>query len=282
MPLMGQFYEWTNTIFERLAVGGKFYKENDAMQLSNSGYEALAPLGSMLACALGMPESEFAKIKDRGRDYEAKLLESMFPRVETDGSKDIQISYGSDVLKKAKDIFNKIELDTSFSLNKKRINQNLFNELYAECLEIMKRRIENELQSGHIEDLEKYKKYQMFYLKKINFNFKSASKSNGFRFLRAPIIQDIGFCNDKISKHDLLQIAQEHIAMTELGFDDSTLGKYSKAIMTPSKGKESSFIERLKVSPYQIADPKEPSILIDNDVIEGDRENGANVQSRDD
>ena len=69
---------------------------------------------------------------------------------------------------------------------------------------------------------------------------------------------------------------------TELGFDDSTLGKYSKAIMTPSKGKESSFIERLKVSPYQIADPKEPSILIDNDVIEGDRENGANVQSRDD
>lgn len=80
MPLLGQFYEWTNTVFERLSVGEKFYKKNDAMQLSNAGYEALAPLGSMLACALGMPESEFAKIKDKGREYEEQLLKSMFAK----------------------------------------------------------------------------------------------------------------------------------------------------------------------------------------------------------
>lgn len=58
-----RFYEWTNTVFERLAFGEKFYKKNDAMQLSQGGYEALAPLGSMLSCALGVSEIEFAKIK---------------------------------------------------------------------------------------------------------------------------------------------------------------------------------------------------------------------------
>ncbi len=213
--LSGRFYEWTNTIFERLVLGNQFYKKKDAMQLSSSGYEALAPLGSMVACALGMPESKFAEIKDKGKDYEIKLLENMFPMTETTEEKDGGTSYGIGVLEKIFTIFNQYNLDTSFSLNKKRNNQNLLNELYAECIKIMRRRIETELQNKNIQDLEEYKKYQMFYLKKMNINFKCASNSNGFRFLKVPIIHDMGFCDDKISRTDLLQIAQEHIALTE-------------------------------------------------------------------
>lgn len=247
MPLLGQFYEWTNTVFERLSSGEKFYKKNDAMQLSDAGYEALAPLGSMLACALGMSEIEFAKIKDKGREYEAQLLKSMFPK---EGAED------SDFLKKAKDIFNNYSLDTSYSLAKKKINQGLVNELYVECLEIMKKRIENELQNDSTVNTEEYKKHQMFYLKKMNFNFKRASKSNGFIFLRVPIIHDIGYCTDEISRNDLLQIAQEHIAKTEFGFDNSSLGKYSQA-MTSLKGRK-AFIKRLNNSQIKTTELDEP------------------------
>ena len=75
-----------------------------------------------------------------------------------------------------------------------------------------------------------YKKHQSFYLKKLNFNFKLASKSSGFRFSRLPIVHDIGFCNDKISRNDLLQIADETIAITEFGFDNSMLEKYSRML----------------------------------------------------
>lgn len=234
-PLIGQFYEWTNTIFERLANGDSFYKKKDAMQVSDSGYRALAPLGSMVSCALGIPEVEFAQIKDKGKDYENKLLESLFPKEEK-----------NDVLNRVKDIFNVYNLNTDFSWNKKKNNQNLINELYSECLKIMKKRIENELQSGDIENLEEYRKHQMFYLKKMNFNFKVASKSEGFIFLRGPITHDIGFCNDQISRDDLMQIADEHIAMTEFGFDNSTLEKYSKAMVANNDRK--SFIKILRTS----------------------------------
>lgn len=230
-PLLGQFYEWSNTIFDRLASGKNFYKKKDAMQLSNAGYQALAPLGSILSCALGIPEIEFAKIKDNGKEYEAELLKKMFPEE------------GETILTKVKEIFNNYSLDPN-SLSEKKGNQSLLNQLYIECLEIMKKRISNELQSDNIVDIEKYKKYQMFYLKKINFNFKSASKSDGFRMLRTSIIHDIGFCTDQISKNNLLEIAKEHIRATEFGFDNSTLEKYSAA-MIPVKDKK-AFLKRLR------------------------------------
>lgn len=247
----GHFYEWTNTVFERLAVGEKFYKKNDAMQLSQSGYEALAPLGSMLSCALGISEMEFARIKDKGKDYEKSLLEKMFPC--TDNSQD---KYGSEVLKSVKEIFDSYELETDFSLSKKRANQNLLNEMYSECLEIMQRRIGVELQRNDIKDIDTYKKHQMFFLKKLNFNFKSASKSDGFRFSKAPVVHDIGFCTDNLSKKDLSKIASEYIEKVNFGFDNSTLEKYSRAMTASSKDRK-AFYKTLKVPYTELLKPKE-------------------------
>ena len=86
----------------------------------------------------------------------------------------------------------------------------------------------------------------MFYLKKMNFNYKTASKLTGFRFSKNPVIHDIGFCTDDISKKDLQQIASEHIAKTEFDFNDNELNKYSKAMTVQNKDKN-SFIQSLKV-----------------------------------
>lgn len=226
----GRFYEWANTIFERLVNGDKFYKKDDSMQLSEAGYESLANLGSMLSCALGISEIEFAKIKDKGREYEGRLLEEKF------GDKD--------VLKNIKSIFDKYYLETGLSLSKKKANQALLNKMYAECLGIMKKRIETELQKDDIKNLEEYKKQQMFFLKKMNFNYKEASKLHGFRFLKNPTIHDIGFCSDNISKRDLQTIASENIAKTDFGFKSDELNKYSTDMVVSNK---KSFITALKV-----------------------------------
>ena len=122
----------------------------------------------------------------------------------------------------------------------------------------MKKRIENELQNDSILNIKKYKKYQMFYLKKMNYNFKNASKSDGFRFLRNSIVHDIGFCHDEISKNDLLDIAQEHIAATEFGFDNNTLGKYSTA-MTAAKDKK-AFYKGLRSFHSETTESKEKEV----------------------
>ena len=234
----GRFYEWTNTVFERLVNGQRFYKKDDAMQLSQSGYEALAPLGSMLSCALGVSEIEFARIKDKGKAYEEKLLEEMFPSIEGSDS-----PHGAEVLRRVKEIFDLYKLETDFSLSKKRANQNLLNEMYSECLEIMQRRIETELQRGSIQDPGEYKKYQMFLLKKMNFNYKSASKSDGFRFSKIPIVHDIGFCTDNLSRKELAEIAAEQIATADFGFNNSSLEQYSTAMTL--KGKKKAFYDNL-------------------------------------
>lgn len=226
----GRFYEWTNTIFERLANGDKFYKKDDSMQLSEAGYQALASLGSILSCALGTSEIEFAKTKDKGRKYEEKLLEEKF------GDKD--------ALKDIKSIFDKYDLETGLSLNKKKANQELLNEMYLKCLGIMQKRIEIELQNDNSINSEEYKKQQMFFLKKMNFNYKEASKTDGFRFAKQPIIHDIGFCTDNISKKDLQSIASKNIAKTDFGFKNNELNKYSTDMLVLNK---KSFIEALKV-----------------------------------
>lgn len=104
------------------------------MQTTQTGYEDLAPLGSMLSCALGIPEIEFAKIKDKGKDYENQLLEKIFS-----SSNDSKALHGSAVLNNVKNIFDKYNLDAKHS--EKRKNQNLLNEMYSECLEIIKKEL---------------------------------------------------------------------------------------------------------------------------------------------
>jgi len=241
MPIIGQYYEWTNTVFERLATGSEFYKKYNKMIMSPCSYEALAPLGSMLACALGISEVEFAKIKDEGKSYEDELFSKMFPYESKDG-----INHGIELIEKVKNIFNYYKLDTYFSLNKKLSNQKLANELYSQCIDLMQFRIENQLQSGTIQDIEEYKKYQMFYLRKMNSNFKYATNHDGFRFSRVPIVHDIGFCNDKISRTDLKKIQQRESEAIDFGFTEDSLWKYSKAIVTSKE--ENNFYKRLQVT----------------------------------
>ena len=249
-----RFYEWCNTVFEKLASGESFYKRNNPMRLSQSGYEGLAPLGSMLSCALGISEIEFAKIKDKGKEYEKQFLEKMFPRTTSEENDQPQ---GTEILDEVKEIFDSYNLNTEFSLSKKRFNQNLLNDMYAECLRIMKKRIQNEIQSGKFQDLETYKKHQMFFLKKMNFNFKSASKSNGFRFSKSSIATDIGFCSDKLSKKDLEKIGNEFVSMADFGFDNSTLGKYDMAIVPIRKHKR-AFYKSIQ----------QPAIVLDSERID--------------
>lgn len=246
MPLIGQFYEWTNTIFERLSVGEKFYKKNNSMQLAHAGYQALAPLGSMVACAMGISEVEFANIKDKGLDYENELLAQMFSQTASENG-ETKNNEALEIIEKIKDIFNSYELDSSFSISKKTKNQSLANDIYSECLKLMNIRIEKDLQSGKIENMEEYKKYQSFYLKKMNFNFAHATRSDGFIFSRAPITHDIGFCNDKLSKADLLKINEENVKRTEFGFDKESLAKYKRSLTVPTK-RENIFDKRIKVN----------------------------------
>lgn len=238
----GRFYEWTNTVFERLASGKDFYKKSDAMEINESGYGALAPLGSMLSCALGISEIEFAKIKDRGKDYEDQYLEKLFP------------GEASSVLERAKKIFDKYELDTYLSISKKSHNQNLLNEMYSECIEIMKKRIENDLNRGDIESSEEYKKHQMFFLKKMNVNFRSATKTDGLIFLKSKTIHDIGFCTDNLAKSDLRDITKEFISMANFGFDNSNLNPYIQSMALATKN--NSFEKRLLVPFTRIIAPE--------------------------
>ena len=81
----------------------------------------------------------------------------------------------------------------------------------------------------------------MFFLKKMNFNFKLASKTSGFRFKKSSNIHNIEFCDDNISKNDLLKIASEHIAMVDFGFDDNELEKYSRAMIVSNRNNKSFF-----------------------------------------
>ncbi len=229
------FYEWTNTIFERLVSGQKLYKKNNAMELTDSGYSPLAPLGSMLSAALGVPELKFAHIKDKGKEYEKELIDSIFPNGE-----------GKESLSRIRKIFDEYELDTFMSFGKKKANQKLANEMYIECLNLMKKRIEIETGGKESKESEQYKKRQMFLLKKLNHNFKKASKTEGFRFSMSSIVHDIGFCTDKLSKGDTLEIAREYIEEADFGFDNNDLGKYSKAMM-PSDSRKQEFNKSLQV-----------------------------------
>ncbi len=256
----GRFYEWTNSVFNTLVDGKNFYKKNDGMQLALSGYEALAPLGSMLASALGVSEIEFVKIKDKGKEYGTSTLKEMFK--DSDNA--------SEVLNKVKEIFDEYELDADHALNKKQINQNLLNEMYAECLEIMKKRIKMELQCDNITDIEEYKKHQMFFLKKMNFNYKNASKKDGLRFSKTSMVHDIGFCTDKLPKKDFIKIGKEYTEMADYGFDNADLEKYNRAL-TKKYNDKNSFLKFIKVPHVKFSKAKEvPEIT--NDTTEKSNE----------
>lgn len=241
--LGSRYYEWANSIFEIASSREKFYKNDNTMQVSPLGYTPLLPLGSMLSSALGLPEIEFARIKDKGKDYESQYFEKMF----SSSNKEKSI-HCLESLNKIKKIFDEYELDSGYSLSKRRTNQNLLNEIYKECIDLMQTRIEIELEHGNTVDLEEYKKHQMYFLKKINYNYRDANKSNGLRFFKKPIVHDIGFCTDNLSKKDLLKISNEQLSMVDFGFDNNTLDNYSKS-MTTSRRNRNSFFNRLR-APY--------------------------------
>lgn len=236
----GRFYEWTNTIFERLAAGSKFYKKEDAMILSESGYEAIAPFGSMLASALGISEAHFAKIKDKGKNYEQEFLNTLLSN--SDGTIAPEIMTKIENIKK---MFDRYNLDAYMSPSKKFANQKILNDFYSECIELLSLRIKNDIESGRIFDEEQYRLQQMFWLKKINANYKYSTKKDGTRLLRKSIVHDIGYCSDNISKDEEKIIAEELLAFVDFGFDNSTLSKYKRTITTTKE--KTSFDKKIRI-----------------------------------
>ena len=236
----GRFYEWSNTVFERLVSGNKFYKKDDAMILCESGYEAVAPLGSMLASALGISEAEFAKLKDKGKAYETEFFATMFSG--SDGKVNPEIM---EKIENLKELFDKYILDSYMSPSKKIANQKVLNLFYTECIELLSLRVKNDIENGRISNEEQYKKQQMFWLKKINTNYKYGTKKDGSRLLRKSIIHDIGYCTDDISKHDAMFFSEELTSIVDFGFDNSTLSKYKRA-MTTTKDK-TSFDKKIRL-----------------------------------
>ena len=236
----GRFYEWTNTIFERLASGTKFYKKDDAMILSESGYEAIAPLGSMFASALGISEADFTKVKDKGKDYETEFLTTLLAGPEGNISPEIMSKIDN-----IKNMFDMYKLDTYMSPSKKRANQKVLNNFYAECIELFSLRIKNDIENGKVSNEQQYRTQQMFWLKKINVNYKYGTKKDGSRLLRKAIVHDIGYCKDDILKSEEKAIAEELTAVVDFGFDNSTLSKYKRA-MTTTKDK-TSFDKKIRL-----------------------------------
>ena len=236
----GRFYEWTNTVFERLVTGNNFYKKDDAMILTESGYEALAPLGSMLASAMGISEAEFAKLKDEGKANEKEFLAIFLG--DSEGNISLEIMEKIENIKK---MFDKYKLDTYMSPAKKRENQKILNVCYSECIELLSLRIKNDIENGRVSNEQQYRTQQMFWLKKINSNYKYGTKHEGSRLLRKPIVHDIGYCTDNISRNEEKAISEELMSIVDFGFDNSTLSKY-KRTMTTTKDK-TSFDKKIRI-----------------------------------
>lgn len=236
----GRFYEWTNTVFERLISGNKFYKKDDAMTLSESGYEAIATLGSMFASALGISEAEFAKLKDKGKGYEKEFLTILLADAEGNINPEIMIR-----IENIKKMFDTFILDAFMSPSKKMANQKILNNFYAECLELLDLRIKSDIDNGKVSNEQQYRTQQMFWLKKINSNYKYGTKHEGSRLLRKPIVHDIGYCTDNISRNEEKVISEELMSIVDFGFDNSTLSKY-KRTMTTTKDK-TSFDKKIRI-----------------------------------
>ncbi len=210
------------------------------MILSESGYEAIAPLGSMLASALGISEAHFAKIKDKGKSYEQEFLNALLSNSEGNINPEIMAK-----IENIKKIFDMYKLDAYMSPSKKIVNQKILNDFYAECIELLNLRIKNDIETGRISNEEQYRLQQMFWLKKINANYKYGTKKDGWRLLRKSIVHDIGYCNDNISKDEEKIITQELLGFVDFGFDNSTLSKYKRAITTTKE--KTSFDKKIRI-----------------------------------
>lgn len=231
-----RFYEWTNSIFECLIGNNPLYLDN-ALLVSKIAYNPLKFLGSMLSSALGISELDYALIKDKGLHAEKSMLDAIFPKESED------TPHGHEIIGRCKEIFNEYCLYTKRSFGKKIKNQKLLNEMHSECIQIIKRRIENEIKSGEIKDIGAYKKRQMYFLRKINYNYNIASIVSGFIFNKKSITYDIGFCTDTISQEDLVKIGNEFASKADFDFKKIPLERKETAIVLKKK---KSFIESLR------------------------------------
>lgn len=234
VALVGKFYEWTNTVFERVAGVGKLYRDKYGIFADDASYTDVQHAGSMISAAMGIPEVEFARLKDAGKEAIEKFFQEKCPVItaQTKGS----------MLDKINVLFSEIEYPDIFDGKTRRKNQEAFNELYELSISLMKERIDSELTSGEIENDEEYKIKQSYFLKKLNKNYEKTSKQFGKRFKKDPIIHDIGACNDDISRENMKNVGGSFVEEIE------ALNKaFHQDLVVPKKVTSESFDSRVSV-----------------------------------
>lgn len=203
------FYEWTNTVFER-TIMGQLYEDESAMTLNqHGGYESMANAGSMISAALGMNEIELARLKDAGLEQTIKYFDEHF-------------SYYPGLYEKIKTTFSIPDLKSE-GRKAKIMHQQMYKEVYSLCLDVLDARIENEMQAGHIEDLEEYQELQKYFLRKINLNYQIASKKYGLRKDARKIVKKTEYTTDKISDKDIKRIGGKICSESEFGFQNEDI-----------------------------------------------------------
>lgn len=203
------FYEWSNTVFER-AIMGDMYEDKSAIFLNqNAGYERIANIGSIISAALGMSEIEFAKLKDAGLEQTIKFFDENF-------------SYYPGLYEKLKTTFMTSSVIGEGKEARKNLQQ-MYRNVYDLCLEVLDARIENDMQTGNIEELNEYQTRQQYLLKKMNLNYQVATKKYGLKREAKKVVHQTKYITDKISKKDMREIGASIIAQSDFGFKNEEL-----------------------------------------------------------
>ena len=203
------FYEWSNTVFER-AIMGKVYEDESGMFLNqNAGYETMANVGSMISAALDINEIDFARLKDSGLEHSKEFFGKNF-------------SYYPDLYEKIKTTF-MVSSPKSEGKEAKKGLQQMYKNVYDLCIDVLDARIENDMQTGKIENLEEYQEKQKYLLKKINLNYERTSKKYGQRIEARKVTHKTAYTTDKIDKKSLRKIGSIISKEGDFQFDNSEL-----------------------------------------------------------
>ena len=203
------FYEWSNTIFERAIVGNVYEDQNGIFLNQNAGYETLANAGSMISASLGINEIEFAKLKDAGLERTTEFFDENF-------------SYYPDLYEKIKTTFTVPSLKSEGRKDRRDLQQ-MYKNVYDLCIDVLDARIQNDMQTGKIENIEGYQEKQKYLLKKINLNYQRASKKYGQRFEAGKVTHKTAYTTDKIEKDSLRKIGSEIYSESDFEFNNDEL-----------------------------------------------------------
>ena len=244
-----KFYEWRNTIFEYLVsrTSGSFYRDEYGFIVEpHSGYIETLNVGSMLSAALGISELEFAKLKDKGNDSIGKFLMKVTGMPEEEViPQSFKMGERNTSLMERLCINFDLAYPMPFDFKARLENQERINDMYEACLQIMRRRMETDLIQGDGDDNE-YLVRQAYFLRKINENYKVATKDLGTRMKKMALTHRIDFASDRISQIALYDIGKEYIDMVDFGFDNARdIAPYRLKDLSPKK---QSIFDKLKLA----------------------------------